>query len=91
MDAGLMGGSDLSSGAVAAIQNVSHPIEVADLVRTKIQHHLLVGQGATDFAREQGIPKVETIDLLVGREKERYLKLKKHGSVRIKKFFWLSW
>ncbi|NOX88255.1 MAG: hypothetical protein GXO77_04450 [Calditrichaeota bacterium] len=87
MDAGLMVGKDLSVGAVAAIRNVAHPIEVADLVRTKTQHAFLVGEGATEFARERGIPLVATEDLLVGRERELYLRLKKQGKVRIKSFF----
>ena len=49
-----MDGKDLSSGAVAAIQNVLHPIEVANLVRTETEHSLLVGKGATNFAKKNG-------------------------------------
>lgn len=90
MDAGVMVGRDLSAGAVAAIQNVRHPIHVADLVRSKTQHCFLVGQGATNFAAEQGVPLIATEQLLVGREKKLYRELKKRGEVRIKSFFELK-
>ncbi len=87
MDAGLMVGKDLSAGAVAGIQNVAHPIRVAELVRSKTQHVLLVGEGANRFARQHGMARVKTEDLLVGREKELYLRLKKNPNLDIKRFF----
>lgn len=87
MDAGIMNGTDLSIGAVAAIQHVKHPIEVAELVRVKTQHVMLAGEGATNFAVKNGIEPVRTESLLTGREKERYLELKSQGKVRIQSFF----
>ncbi|RYY33405.1 MAG: glycosylasparaginase [Sphingobacteriaceae bacterium] len=41
-------------GAVAAMENIAHPISVARLVMEKSPHVLLVGEGATQFAVEQG-------------------------------------
>ncbi len=90
MDAGIMVGADLSGGAVAAIQQVRHPIQIADLVRTETQHVLLVGEGATNFARRQGIEMVLTESLLVGREKKLYRELQAQKEVRIKSFFELK-
>ncbi|MGD9489291.1 MAG: isoaspartyl peptidase/L-asparaginase [Calditrichaceae bacterium] len=87
MDAGIMYGADLTVGAVAAIQQVKHPIEVAELVRAKTQHVMLAGEGATIFAKKNAIEMVSTESLLTGREKERYLSLKLQGKVRIKSFF----
>ncbi len=87
MDAGIMKGEDLSAGAVAALKNIRNPILVAEAVRVHTQHVLLAGQGAYDFAREQGFKRVETEALLTGREKERYRILKERGKVRIKSFF----
>jgi beta-aspartyl-peptidase (threonine type) len=77
MDAIVMDGSDLSFGSVAAIQNVSNPVEVAELVRSDTDHALLAGQGATEFAHKKGIPLIPTEHLLIGRELERYKRLKK--------------
>jgi N4-(beta-N-acetylglucosaminyl)-L-asparaginase len=44
-------------GAVAAIENIAHPISVARLVMEKTPHVLLVGEGAQQFAIEQGFKK----------------------------------
>jgi N4-(beta-N-acetylglucosaminyl)-L-asparaginase len=44
-------------GSVAAMENIAHPITVARLVMEKTPHVMLVGDGATQFAVEQGIKK----------------------------------
>lgn len=56
MDAILMDGATLKSGAVAGIQRVRHPITVARLVMEQTRHSLLVGAGAEAFARKMQIP-----------------------------------
>lgn len=87
MDAGIMVGKDLSAGAVAAIRNVAHPIDVAEFIRNHTQHVMLAGEGATAFAHLNGFPNVSTESLLVGRERELFLELKKKKKIRIKTFF----
>jgi len=54
MDASLMT-SEGGFGAVAALQSVRHPIEVARLVMEKTDHILLAGEGALRFARLMGV------------------------------------
>ena len=54
MDASLMT-SEGGFGAVAALQGVRHPIEVARLVMEKTDHILLAGEGALRFARLMGV------------------------------------
>jgi N4-(beta-N-acetylglucosaminyl)-L-asparaginase len=44
-------------GAVAAMEHIAHPISVARLVMEKTPHVMLVGEGATQFAIEQGFKK----------------------------------
>jgi len=44
-------------GAVAAIEHIAHPISVARRVMEKTPHVLLVGDGALQFALEQGFPR----------------------------------
>jgi N4-(beta-N-acetylglucosaminyl)-L-asparaginase len=44
-------------GAVAGMEYIAHPISVARLVMEKTPHVLLVGDGATQFAVEQGFKK----------------------------------
>ncbi len=63
MDAILVDGATLRFGAVAAIRNVANPIRVARRVMDATTHCLLVGGGATLFAREQGFPHVPDADL----------------------------
>ncbi len=53
MDAALMEGSALHTGAVAAIRGVRHPISVARAVM-ETPHALLCGEGARRFAEERG-------------------------------------
>jgi beta-aspartyl-peptidase (threonine type) len=87
MDAIIMEGKGLTSGAVAAIRNVAHPVDVAELVRTQSPHCLLVAAGAEAFAAANGVPFIATENLLVGRELERYRSLKGKKNFHAKRFF----
>ena len=46
-----------NAGSVACIENIMHPISVARCVMEKTPHVLLVGDGALQFALEQGFKK----------------------------------
>jgi beta-aspartyl-peptidase (threonine type) len=67
LDAVIMDGRDLSAGAVAAMGPCLHPVSVARLVMERTPHVLLVGAGATAFAREHGI-EILPVDALVTPE-----------------------
>jgi isoaspartyl peptidase/L-asparaginase-like protein (Ntn-hydrolase superfamily) len=51
-----MDGQTLACGAVAGLENIRHPAAVARRVMEKTPHILLVGQGAQQFAIQQGFP-----------------------------------
>src|SRR5215467_5066889 len=72
LDAGLMDGRTLHVGAVANVHRVAHPIRLARAVLERSGHHLLVGEGAERFAREQGFPLVDPDTFVVERERRRY-------------------
>ena len=55
MDASIMDGRDLSAGAVAAVKNIRNPIELAYAVMKKSEHVFLIGNGAEEFAKQNGI------------------------------------
>lgn len=55
MDAAIMDGKDLSAGAVAAVKNIRNPIELAYTVMKKSEHVFLMGNGAEEFAKQNGI------------------------------------
>jgi len=61
VDAGIMNGSNLTAGAVGAVQGYMHPISIARKVMENLPHVLLVGRGAERFAAEMGF---EQTDLL---------------------------
>ena len=48
-------------GAVAALEDVLHPISVARRVMEKTPHTFLVGEGARQFALEQGFPRTKLL------------------------------
>lgn len=54
LDAALMDGRELTSGAVGALRGYPHPISVARKVMEHLPHVFLVGEGAARFAAEMG-------------------------------------
>lgn len=70
LDACIMG-PDGKAGSVAFLQNMEHPISVARKVMEETPHVMLVGEGAYQFAKEQGFPDKE---LLTERSKKAWKK-----------------
>jgi len=54
LDACVMDGRTLSCGAVAGLERIRHPAAVARRVMDRTPHVLLVGDGASGFARSNG-------------------------------------
>ena len=77
LDAAVMHGPTHTAGAVASLRGVMHPARVAELVRTRTDHVLLVGEGARRFATAHGF---ETEELLTDRARRVWLKWKEELS-----------
>ena len=75
LDACCMHGPKKRAGGVAAIEGVRTPSKVAQLVMDTTDHHLLVGKGAQDFAREMGM-KIED-DLNTEKSRSLWLEWKR--------------
>ena len=60
LDAAVMDGRTLGAGAVAGLRHIRNPIELARLVMEKSPHVMMIGAGAEEFARSQGVPMVDT-------------------------------
>lgn len=69
-DAGLMHGTTLDCGGVAAVRNRANPIEAANAV-LESRYVLLVGKGAMDFLDEHGVEPVDEETMIVQRERDR--------------------
>ena len=54
MDASIMEGKDLNAGAVASVSHIRNPIDLALTVMSESEHVMLMGEGAEEFARQQG-------------------------------------
>jgi beta-aspartyl-peptidase (threonine type) len=58
MDAAIMDGRDLSAGAIAAVDNIANPVQLARLVMSKSEHVMLISEGAMRFAEHCGMSRV---------------------------------
>lgn len=58
LDASIMDGATLAAGAVSGLRHIRNPITLARRVMEKSPHVMLVGEGAEDFARSQGVELV---------------------------------
>lgn len=59
MDASLMDGASMHAGAVAGVSKVKNPIVLARKIMENSEHVLLSGEGALQFAKEQGLQQEE--------------------------------
>lgn len=69
LDASIMDGATLETGAVAGVKTVRHPISLARKVMEETRHVLLGGAGAEDFADEVDLERVENSFFTTPRRK----------------------
>ncbi len=68
-------------GAVLALEQIKHPISVARLVMEKTPHVMLAGNGALQFALEQGFPKENLLTPKSEKAWKEWLKEAKYAPV----------
>lgn len=55
MDAAIMDGTTLKAGAIASVHGIKNPIKLARSVMSNTGHVLLIGDGAIEFAKANGV------------------------------------
>ncbi|GGC16335.1 asparaginase [Parapedobacter defluvii] len=68
-------------GSVAALEHISHPISVARLVMEKTPHVMLVGEGALQFALENGFERENLLTPKAEKAWKEWLKDKNYQPV----------
>jgi beta-aspartyl-peptidase (threonine type) len=84
LDAAIMDGSNLAAGAVTCVTDIKNPVSAARRVMTNSPHVLLSGDGASQFAKEQGLEIVPPEYFRTERrfnELQEALKNEKNGTV----------
>ncbi|WP_045402037.1 isoaspartyl peptidase/L-asparaginase family protein [Vibrio campbellii] len=79
MDASVMDGRHQAAGAVAGVRHIRNPIELARDVMRNSNHVLLVGEGAENFAFEQGHEYTEQDYFFTDRRYEQLLSMREKG------------
>lgn len=87
LDAIVMEGGSLMSGAVAALQHMKNPVRIARKVLEDSPVSLFAGDGALRFAIEKGVEPCEEQDLLVGHQLDDYREFLRTGVLRTREFF----
>lgn len=77
LDASIMDGRDKQAGAVSGVKHIKNPINLALLVMTESVHVMLSGQGAEEFALEQGISLINNSHFDTDKRYKSLLRAKK--------------
>ncbi len=77
LDAAIMDGSNLKAGAVAGVRDIKNPINAARMVMDSTQHVLLIGEGASAFAKSMKLEIVENSYFSTKERDEQLIRIKK--------------
>ncbi len=72
LDACVMDGASLASGAVAVLPPFLHPIDIARAVLEDGRYHLLAGDGAAAFARARGFTPCDPQQMITDDRRAEY-------------------
>ncbi|WPP48042.1 isoaspartyl peptidase/L-asparaginase family protein [Catalinimonas niigatensis] len=76
LDAAIMDGKTRNAGTVAGISTVKSPVAAARVVMENSPHVMMIGQGAEQFAEEQGLEMVDPSYFFTDRRYEQLQRIK---------------
>lgn len=76
LDAAIMDGQTGMAGAVAGVTTIKNPVSTARLVMEKSNHVMLIGKGAEDFAKVNGLKMVDPSYFITQERLEAWKKWK---------------
>ena len=77
LDAAIMDGSNLKAGAVAGVRDIKNPVNAARMVMDSTQHVLLIGEGASAFAKAMKLEIVDNSYFSTAERNEQLIRIKK--------------
>jgi len=83
LDASIMDGATLNAGAVAGVKRIKNPINLALSVMNDSPHVLLSGDGAEEFAKEQGFEMMDPSYFYTKRRYQSLQRLKKRDKEKL--------
>ena len=83
LDAAIMDGNTLKSGAIAGVGRIKNPVLLARTVMEKSRHVMLVGDGAEKFAEENGFEFVDPSYFDTDFRRHQLERAKAHGEALI--------
>ncbi|XP_068424555.1 isoaspartyl peptidase/L-asparaginase [Clinocottus analis] len=86
LDAIIMDGRTLASGAVSSVKNIANPVSLARAVMEKTVHVMLTGRGANLFAESIGMATVTTDALVTEKERKEWRKNKNYATGVVEDF-----
>lgn len=78
LDAIIMDGKTLATGAVSSVKNIAHPVSLARAVMEKTSHCMLTSRGANQFAESLGVKTVPTETMVTAYERKEWEKHKNY-------------
>ena len=79
LDAAVMDGNTLKTGAVCGVRGFEHPVSIARKVMEETPHSIIVGEGAEEFARKMGIPEVGNAYMVTEESRKAWEEKRKEG------------
>ncbi len=87
LDASIMDGTTFRCGAVASVHRIKNPVSLARKIMDESEHILLVGEGAEQFALENGLQFCHPHELRSAREIERWNAIRRSPDFQTKQAF----